>query len=192
MTSDTRRELTVDEIAILNEAGYSDRSIDYFFDQVNLGKIEDPDIKHIEIGECGDLMFLFINLGEGVVIDEIKFRYAGCPALAASGSSMTQLAKGRTIYEASVLTVEDLMMDLVSLPEDHMHCPVLAVKTLRGALDPYLEKKFLSLKEHDNYMHFCGLTGRELDTRSSVPCGECPEVKRCEDDHVIIMHARKA
>lgn len=126
---------------ILRGAGYSDRSIDYFLDQVNLGKIEDPDIKHVQIGECGDIRFLFINLGEGVVIDEIKFRYIGCPALAASGSSMTQLAKGRTIYEASVLTVEDLMRDLVSLPEDHMHCPVLAIKTLRGALDLYLEKK---------------------------------------------------
>jgi len=192
MTSDTRRELSVDEIAILNEAGYSGRSIDYFLDQVNLGKIEDPDIRHIEIGECGDLMFLFINLGEGVVIDEIKFRYAGCPALAASGSSITQLAKGRTIYEAGVLTVEDLMRDLVSLPEDHMHCPVLAVKTLKGALDPYLEKKFLSLKEHDNYVHFCGLTGRELDARSSEPCGECPKIKRCEDDHIVIINTQKA
>ena len=188
MTSDTRRELTDDGIAILRGAGYSDRSIEYFLDQVNLGKIDDPDIKHIEIGECGDLMFLFINLGEGIVIDEIKFRYAGCPALAASGSSMTQLAKGRTIYEASVLTVEDLMRDLVSLPEDHMHCPVLAMKTLRGALDPYLEQKILSLKEHDNYVHFCGLTGGELEARSSVPCDKCPEMKRCEDDHFIIMH----
>ena len=106
MTSDARREISDVEIAILSGAGYSGRSIDYFLDQVNLGKIENPDIKHIEIGECGDLMFLFINLGEGVVIDEINFRYAGCPALAASGSSMTQLAKGRTIYEAIVLTVD--------------------------------------------------------------------------------------
>ena len=133
--------LADDEMLILRGAGYSDISIDYFLDQVNLGKIEDPDIKHFQIGECGDLMFLFINLSEGVVIDEIKFRYIGCPALAASGSSMTQLAKGRMTYEASVLTVEDLMRDLVSLPEDHMHCPVLAIKTLRGALDPYLDKK---------------------------------------------------
>jgi len=190
MTSDTRRDISDVEFAILSGAGYSGRSIDYFLDQVNLGKIENPDIKHIEIGECGDLMFLFINLGEGVVIDEIKYRYAGCPALAASGSSMTQLAKGRTIYEASALTVKDIMRDLVSLPEDHMHCPVLAIQTLRGALNPYLEKKILSMKEHDTYVHFCGLTGREFDARSSVPCGECPEMKRC-DDHIIIIHARK-
>ena len=191
MTSNTRREITDDEFAILRGAGYSDRSIEYFLDQVNLGKIEDPDIKHIEIGECGDLMFLFINLGEGVVIDEITFRYAGCPALAASGSSMTQLAKGRTIYKASDLSVEDLMRDLGSLPEDHMHCPVLAIKTLKGALDPYLEKKILNLMEHDNYVHFCGLTGMELEAQSSVLCGKCHEIKRCEDDHIIIMHTQK-
>ena len=66
------RTLTDDERVMLKIAGYSDTSIDYFLDQVNLGKIADPEIKHFQIGECGDLMFLFINLSEGVVIDEIN------------------------------------------------------------------------------------------------------------------------
>ena len=49
-------------------AGYSEKSIIYYMDQTNLGIINNPDIKHIEIGECGDLIILYINLCEGPII----------------------------------------------------------------------------------------------------------------------------
>ena len=180
--------ITDEEIEILKASGYSEKAIKYYFDQVNLGKIKDPHINQIQIGECGDLMFLFINLGEGGVIDQIKFRYVGCPALAASGSSMTKLAKGKTVFEASELTEDDIMKDLGSLPEDHMHCPVLAIKTLKSAIDIYLNCKLLTEEEHDNYIHFCGLTGKHLEALSSIHCTECPNVKKCENDHIIITN----
>jgi NifU-like protein involved in Fe-S cluster formation len=190
MTSNARRGLSDNEMKILYNAGYSDRSIDYILDQVNVGVIKKPDIKHVQIGECGDILLLFINLSKDSKIKKIKFKYAGCPALSASGSSMTELAKGKTIEKANNLTVEDLMRDLVSLPENHKHCPVLALETLKTALKPYLGKKILNQKEHDKYVHYCGLTGKELDTMKHVPCNECNHQENCEGDHIIIR-ARK-
>jgi NifU-like protein len=187
MTSNARRGLSDDEMKILHSAGYSDKSIGYILDQVNVGIIKKPDIKHVQIGECGDILYLFINLSQKSKINEIKFRYAGCPALSASGSSMTELAKGKTVEEASLLTDEDLMIDLVSLPENHMHCPVLAIETLKEALKPYLGKKILNQKEHDNYIHLCGFTGKELDKMTPVPCNDCNHLERCEGDHIIIQ-----
>ena len=185
-----RNGLTEGYLQLLREAGYSERAIDYVLGEVNHGALEDPDIRHVQIGECGDLMFLYLILAEGGVISEARFRYVGCPALAASGSSMTELARGMTIQEASTLTVEDLMRDLGSLPEDHMHCPALAIATLRGALDACRGRRLLTRDEHDDYVHFCGLTGRQLEALPSIPCSDCPEVRRCEEDHLIVSGRR--
>jgi nitrogen fixation NifU-like protein len=121
-------------LEIFKEMGYSGSAIEYIINQVNIGTLKDSDIKHIQIGECGDLVYLYINFNNDGRIVDIKFRYAGCAALAASGSSMTELAKGKTIHEAMQLTEADIMRDLESLPEGHMHCPTLAIGTLRGAL----------------------------------------------------------
>jgi nitrogen fixation NifU-like protein len=186
----TRHGLTDDDLQLLREAGYSERAIEYVLGQVNIGALEDPDVRHVEIGECGDLMTLYMDLAEGGVISEARFRCVGCPALAASGSSMTELARGRTVREASALSEEDLMRDLVSLPEDHMHCPALAIATLRSALDGCLGRRLLTRDEHDDYLHFCGLTRRMLEALPSIPCSDCPQVRRCEEDHLIVSGRR--
>ena len=138
------KQFSENYLEILKEIGYSRRAIEYILNHVNLGKLKDSDIKHIQIGECGDLVYLYINLNNDGRIVDIKFRYAGCAALAVSGSSMTQLAKGKIIREAMKLTEEDIMRDIESLPEGHMHCPTLAIGTLRGALSRAREQ-FLKL-----------------------------------------------
>jgi NifU-like protein involved in Fe-S cluster formation len=183
--------VTDEDILNLKKAGYSEKAIGYYLNQTNLGAIEYPDIKHIQIGTCGDVMFLYINLYDGPNIQEIKFKYIGCPALAASGSSMTELVKGRTMLEASEITEKDIMNDLESLPDDHLHCPVLAIQTLRGALDVLENKKLLSKDEHDDYIHPCGLTGKQVDELSPLRCDDCDMLKECEEDHIILRKMNK-
>jgi nitrogen fixation NifU-like protein len=178
--------VTDEDLANLEKAGYSKKAIMYFLEQTNLGAIDDPDIKHIEIGECGDIMILFANLCEGPVLQEMRFRYAGCPALAASGASMIELAKGRCVSEAERITEKDIMDDVEGLPEDHLHCPALAVRTLRGALDALKNRRLLSKEEHGDYIHLCGLSGRQVDAMPVVRCENCPMVKECEADHIIL------
>jgi NifU-like protein involved in Fe-S cluster formation len=174
------------EILIFKIAGYSEKSIKYYMDQTNLGILNNPDIKHIEIGECGDLIILYINLCEGPIIQEIKFKYIGCPALASSASSMTTLAIGKTIAKANEITDKDILNDLESIPEDHLHCPVLAMNALKRALSTLQTKKLLSGDEHENYIHACGLTGKQVDELSPEHCDNCDMVRECEKDHLIL------
>lgn len=178
--------VTDEDLLNLEKSGYSKKAIKYFLEQTSLGTIDYPDIEHIQIGECGDIMILFINLCEGPILQELKFRYVGCPALAASGASMVKLAKGKDISEAEKITEKDIMEDVETLPEDHLHCPILAVKTLRGALDALKNKKLLSKEDHDNYIHLCGLTGRQVDAMPVTNCENCSMVKECEEDHIIL------
>ena len=182
--------VTDEDILNLKKAGYSEKAIGYYLDQTNLGTMDYPDIKHIQRGQCGDIMFLYINLCQGPSIQEIKFKYIGCPALAASGASMTKLTKGRTLLEASEITEKDIMNDIESLPDDHLHCPVLAIQTLRGALDVLKNKKLLSKEEHDDYIHPCGLTGKQMDEHPPMKCENCAMVRECEEDHIILRKKR--
>jgi Mrp family chromosome partitioning ATPase len=59
----------------------------------------------------------------------------GCGASIASGAAAARLAEGKTIEEAVRLTPQQVEAAVGSLPADHKHCPVLAVDTLRAALD---------------------------------------------------------
>jgi nitrogen fixation NifU-like protein len=184
--STTFEKIDEEFIVHLRKEGFSEKSIRYYVENVNLGVIEHPDIKHIEIGECGDIIILYLNLCEGPHILDIKFKYVGCPALAASGSSMTTLAIGKNISEALELTEKDVLLDLEGIPESHYHCPVLAVNALRVALNKVKMFKLITKEEHDEYIHLCGLSGNKVDKLSPVECEECDMVKRCEKDHMIL------
>ena len=184
--STTFENITEEQMILLKIAGYSEKSIKYYTEHVNLGIIEHPDIRHIEIGECGDIIILYINLCEGPTIQKIKYKYVGCPALAASGASMTMLATGKKISEALKISEKDILSDLEGIPEDHYHCPVLAINALKLSLKKLMTKKMLTNEEHDEYIHLCGLSGKEVDERPPIECEKCNMVKKCEADHMIL------
>jgi nitrogen fixation NifU-like protein len=58
----------------------------------------------------------------------------------ACGSVVTELAKGKTIEEALRVDEKDVLSVLGGLPEENVHCSVLAVDTLRAALEDYKSK----------------------------------------------------
>ena len=47
-------------------------------------------------------------------------------------------------------------------------------------LDP---RKVLTDEEHEDYVHLCGLTGRELEELPEAHCEECPRLPDCLWDH---------
>jgi hypothetical protein len=44
--------------------------------------------------------------------------------------------------------------------------------------------KVLTKKEHDRYVHLCGLTGKQLE-RQHDPCLDCLVILDCFRDHAI-------
>ncbi len=50
------------------------------------------------------------------------------------------MAKGKTIEDALLIHDKDILAVLDGLPEDSIHCPVLAVNTLRAAIEDYKNK----------------------------------------------------
>ena len=110
-----------------------------------MGEMKDADA----IGEfgnptCGDLMHIYIKVNESdgkEVIEDISFQTFGCAAAIATSSMVTELAKGRTLEEASKITRDDVAESLDGLPPIKLHCSNLAADGLRDAIKKYRENK---------------------------------------------------
>lgn len=68
-------------------------------------------------------------------IERATFTTDGCGASIASGAAAVRLAERKTVEEAVNLTPQQVEAAVGSLPADHKHCPVLALNTLRAAIE---------------------------------------------------------
>ncbi|MFX0176232.1 MAG: Fe-S cluster assembly scaffold protein NifU [Candidatus Hodarchaeota archaeon] len=124
---------------------YSEKVMDHFRNPRNMGELKDADAVG-EVGNpvCGDLMFIYIKVREKdgrEIIDDISFQTFGCAAAIATSSMITELAKGKTLDDASKLTRNDVADSLDGLPPIKMHCSNLAADGLHDAIKKYYEKK---------------------------------------------------
>jgi nitrogen fixation NifU-like protein len=76
----------------------------------------------------------------GEKINDAKIQVLGCPGAVASACAVVNLAKGKTLEEASQIDLDALYKELEKLPDQKVHCARLAVKTLQKALDEYAGK----------------------------------------------------
>ena len=121
---------------------YSEKVLEYFKHPKNVGKIENPDAKAKEGSPaCGDMVTLYLKVDEKTKrITDIKFESFGCASNIATGSIITELAKGKTLEEAKKITWNDAAKELGGLPPVKVHCSVLAVDVLRAAIEDYEER----------------------------------------------------
>ncbi len=129
---------------------YSEKVLEHFRNPRNVGRIEDADGKAVEGSPaCGDMVAVYIKVDpETRVITDIKFESYGCASNIATGSIITELAKGKTIDEAKKITWKQAAEALGGLPPIKAHCSVLAVEGLRAAIQNYEERHGL-VKERE-------------------------------------------
>jgi len=121
---------------------YSEKVLEHFRHPRNVGKLDNPDGKAVEGSPaCGDMVSVYINVEpEDKTIRDIKFESYGCASNIATGSIITELAKGKTLDEAKRITWKQASEALGGLPPIKAHCSVLAVEGLRSAIRDYEER----------------------------------------------------
>jgi nitrogen fixation protein NifU and related proteins len=124
---------------------YSDTVLEHFRHPHNVGKIENPDGKAMEGSPaCGDMVAVYISVDpDKKTISDIKFESYGCASNIATGSIITELAKGKTVEEAKKITWQEASDALGGLPKIKTHCSVLAIEGLRSAIQNYEERQGL-------------------------------------------------
>ena len=121
---------------------YSEKVMEHFRHPHNVGRIEDADAKSVEGSPaCGDMVAVYLKVDPGEQrITDIKFESYGCASNIATGSIITELAKGKTLEEAKEITWKEASDALGGLPPIKTHCSVLAVDGLRAAIQNYEER----------------------------------------------------
>jgi nitrogen fixation NifU-like protein len=116
---------------------YSEKVVAHFKEPRNVGILDDADgIGEIGDPTCGDFMRVFIKVDENVIKD-VKYQIRGCPASIAVASAMTELAIGKDLDDALMLTDVDVLEALDGLPEEKLHCSVLGITGLRKAIQDH-------------------------------------------------------
>jgi NifU-like protein involved in Fe-S cluster formation len=124
--------------------------MEHFRDPQNVGRIDDADAKSVEGSPaCGDMVSVYLRVDEETQrIEDIKFESYGCASNIATGSIITELAKGKTLEEAKRIDWREASEALGGLPPVKTHCSVLAVDALRAAIQNYEERHGL-IKERE-------------------------------------------
>jgi nitrogen fixation NifU-like protein len=127
---------------------YTQKVLEHFMHPHNVGQMDDADASATEGSPaCGDVVKLSIKVdGASKTITDIKFKSYGCASNIATGSIITDLAKGRTLEEAKHISWQKATEELGGLPPVKVHCAVLAVDALKTAIENYEHRHGL-LKE---------------------------------------------
>ena len=121
-------------------AGYTEIVIDHAQHPRNAGSIPDADGFARITGPCGDTMEIWLRVKSSVV-ERASFWTDGCGTTIAAGSMITELAKGKTIATALKINQQDVLDALGGLPDESVHCALLAATTMKEAAKEYLTIK---------------------------------------------------
>lgn len=125
---------------------YTKKTLDYFLKPKNIGEIKKPDaIAEIGNPVCGDQLNFSMKVEKGRIVD-IKFLSFGCASNIATASVMTQAVKGKTISAAKKLNWQKIVKELGGLPQQKVHCSVMAIEGLEALIKDY-EKKNKKIKK---------------------------------------------
>jgi NifU-like protein involved in Fe-S cluster formation len=121
---------------------YSEKVLEHFRHPRNVGQMENPDGKATEGSpSCGDMVSVYIKVDEDTkAITDIKFESYGCASNIATGSIITELAKGKSLEDAKKINWKMASEALGGLKKIMAHCSVLAVEGLRAAIQNYEER----------------------------------------------------
>ena len=119
---------------------YSEATIEHATNPRNIGHLDDADGFAGLKGPCGDTMQIWLRMKNDSVSDA-GFLTDGCGTSIASGSMVTEMAKGKSIAECQKISQESVLDALGGLPEESQHCALLAANTLKEAIKDYITMK---------------------------------------------------
>ena len=126
---------------------YSQKVMDYFMNPRNMGEIEDASgVGTVGNAKCGDIMRMYLKVNEQGIIEEVKFKTFGCGAAIATSSMATELVVGKTVQEALKITNKAVAEALDGLPQNKVHCSLLAEEAINAALWDYAQKNNIKIE----------------------------------------------
>lgn len=120
---------------------YSEKVMEHFANPRNVGELETANaVGEVGNAKCGDIMKIYMKI-ENDIITDVSFKTFGCGAAVATSSMATELVKGKTLKEALNITNKAVTEALDGLPNEKIHCSVLAEQAIRAAITDYYKQQ---------------------------------------------------
>jgi nitrogen fixation NifU-like protein len=114
---------------------FSEALLEHFERPRNVGEMLDSTADAEEENPvCGDRLHLWLRV-EGGVIRRATWKAEGCVPAIASASVMSEMLPGMTVEQAADIDRETISGALGGLPARKAHAAMLAVSTLKKAID---------------------------------------------------------
>lgn len=130
---------------------YNNKVMEIFQNPKNVGELKGANgIGTVGNAACGDIMKLYIKVNENEVITDASFKTFGCAAAIVSSSVATEMIKGKKIADALKLENQQILDYLGGLPDNKIHCSILAKEALEAAVKDYRKKMKQGVKNAEN------------------------------------------
>ncbi len=119
---------------------YTKKTIDNFLHPKNIGEVKNADAR-ADVGNmvCGDQLTFTLKVADGK-IKELKYLSFGCASNIATASVLSEKVQGMTLAQAKKFNWSKIVAELGGLPQQKIHCSILAVEGLQKVIAEY-EKK---------------------------------------------------
>ena len=119
---------------------YTEMVVDHAMNPRNVGNIPNADGFGSVTGPCGDTMEIWLKVKDDRIIN-VSFWTDGCGTSIACGSLATEMIRDKNIGQALQINQGEILRALGGLPEDSIHCALLAADTVKAAIQDYLALK---------------------------------------------------
>lgn len=117
--------------------------LDHFQNPRNKGRLDDADV---QLGGgnpgCGDLITVYLKVGEDGRIEKASFEGEGCTISQAGGSIVAEMVEGMTLDEVKGLGTETMIEEMgQEVVKSRVRCATLALGTVQAAIDQLRKDK---------------------------------------------------
>lgn len=123
----------------MDRQDYIDHILDHFQNPRNRHRMDDADI---QLGGgnpgCGDLITMYLRIGEDDRVTEVSFEGEGCTISQAGGSIISEIVQGMTLDEIKDLGTHTMNEEMgEEVVKSRVRCATLALGTVQAAIDQY-------------------------------------------------------
>lgn len=91
---------------------------------------------------CGDIVTMYVRLGQGERIEAVSFEGEGCTISQAGGSIIAEMVEGMTLAEVKELGTQTMMEEMgEDVVKSRVRCATLALGTLQGAVNLFEQNR---------------------------------------------------
>jgi nitrogen fixation NifU-like protein len=121
---------------------YREHILDHYKHPRNFGVVKDATVDHEANNPlCGDQIRLTFRVGEGDVVEDVKFTGRGCAISQASASLLTSRVKGMGLADVKRIDRDEVVKMLgIPISPVRLKCALLSLAVLREGVEIYEAK----------------------------------------------------